>query len=198
MLTTPTVFFDDVAADVFVLVWMIIAATIVFLGLKSCWEARTRSNHNATSPHPPRDPGTGPGGWFSGGNPPRHPHDPLPPYTKYPSTSTHATGPTPGAGGWQGWRPGFWTGAAVGGLGAHLLNQRNRERAEERPTFRQYDWEERERPIWAASRRQTSSSWLGGSAGRRRTGLDDSDRGEGPSDLGRMRSSTGLGGSRVR
>ena len=56
MLTTPTVFFDDVAADVFVLVWMIIAATIVFLGLKSCWEARTRSNHNATSPRPPRDP----------------------------------------------------------------------------------------------------------------------------------------------
>ncbi len=41
--------------------------------------------------------------------------------------------------GWRNWRPGFWTGAAVGGLANHALNQ-----ARARATAPQaYDWEAR-------------------------------------------------------
>ena len=55
--------------------------------------------------------------------------------------------------------------------------------------------------------RPTLGDWLQGverrfggssSGSRRRPVFDDNDRGEGPSDLGRMRRGTGVGGSNVR
>ncbi|KAJ7756511.1 hypothetical protein DFH07DRAFT_868302 [Mycena maculata] len=82
----------------------------------------------------------------------------------------------------EGWRPGFWTGAVLGGLGTHLFNNRQNTRA--------YDWE-RERSY----RPPTTGSMFGQ---RRSSARHTEDRGEGSSNLGAMRQSTGFGGSSVR
>lgn len=96
----------------------------------------------------------------------------------------------------------FWSGLALGGLGTYFMN-RNRgggvnteyDRAQrERERRREWDWE-RER------RRPTGSN---GGLFSRRTASDSTSRfgstnhGEGTSDLGSMRRSTGYGGSNVR
>lgn len=77
----------------------------------------------------------------------------------------------------SGWNPGFWTGAALGTLGTSLFNNRGRTR----PPNQSYDWE-RTRPVPPPLRSNSNSD----------------DRGEGSSNLGHMRRSTGLGGSNVR
>jgi hypothetical protein len=97
--------------------------------------------------------------------------DPPPPYSKQTS------------GGGQGWRPGFWTGAAVGGLANHFFT---RQQARPAPAPVVYDWEDRIPGV----------SFLRG--GRAPVATNYEDRGEGSSNLGAMRRSTGLGGSNVR
>ena len=180
---------DDPVASLFMLLWIFALGLILYHLVKSCFGSRSGPNPRPT-PRPPRAPDSG---WFSSGTPHHDSNDPPPPYTKYPSSS-----PTGGADA-AGWRPGFWTGAAVGGLGAMLMN---RNRQQEREFLRSpgmYDWEA-ERMFRPARPAPASSSWFGGSSSgpRRRPVFDDNDRGEGPSDLGRMRRSTGLGGSNVR
>lgn len=96
------------------------------------------------------------------------PQAPPPPYTKNPSNASDT------------WQPGFWTGTALGAAGTYLMN-RNNERRRSPPLPRaRWDWE----------RSATSS--------RPSSEFDNTDRGEGSSNLGAMRSSTGFGGSRVR
>ena len=90
--------------------------------------------------------------------------------------------PYPKPEGNQGWRPGFWTGAALGGFANHLIN---RQRPEPRVAPVAYDWE-----------RVPGASFFGGRRTPPVARYDD--RGEGPSNLGAMRRSTGLGGSTVR
>ena len=109
------------------LLWFAALALILYSAITSCLR-RTPSN---TTPRAPRRPwwGSGPGsGWFSGFRPDTPgpgPNDPPPPYTKYPS-STPSAGPAQAGG----WRPGFWTGAALGGLGAYMFNRQQRPRDE--------------------------------------------------------------------
>ncbi|CDO78042.1 hypothetical protein BN946_scf184724.g6 [Trametes cinnabarina] len=191
---------QDPAAAFFMLLWVVVLGLIIYSMISSC----LRRTPGGTTPHTPRRPwwNHGPGsGWFSGSRPDAPdpgPNDPPPPYSKHPPSSS-----TAGAARAEGWRPGFWTGAALGGLGAYLLN---RPRPRDDPWFQPrvvpvparsvYDWEADRmfRPAPA------SSSWFGGSAAgtRRRSGWDDHDRGEGPSNLGTTRRSTGFGSSRVR
>ncbi|KAF8806995.1 DUF1183-domain-containing protein [Phlegmacium glaucopus] len=114
----------------------------------------------------------GSGYWFPGGHQDNQ-SGPPPPYSKNPQNVP----------GWQNWRPGFWTGAALGGLANHLWN-RPRTVAPARQSV--YDWE----------RVQPRASFFGGGSGYRQPA--NNDRGEGPSNLGPMRRSTGLGGSNVR
>jgi hypothetical protein len=97
------------------------------------------------------------------------PHAP-PPYTKHASNSNDA------------WQPGFWTGTAVGATGTYLMNRNNDRRRPSPPAP--------PRAAWDWERTATSSH----SSSR----VDNSDRGEGSSNLGAMRSSVGYGGSRVR
>ncbi|KAF9468041.1 hypothetical protein BDZ94DRAFT_1247033 [Collybia nuda] len=98
---------------------------------------------------------------------------PPPPYSKNPTEPTS-----------QGWRPGFWTGAVLGGAATHLF----RNRSQPRPVATPYDWETE----------QTPRSSFFSSRPRAPTQPRFDDRGEGSSNLGTMRRSTGLGGSNVR
>lgn len=136
---------------------------------------------NATN-RGPQAPNTGPRPGFSGHNdsgsgwfPGSMGDDQAPPpYSKY----QQGSGPQA-----QGWTPGFWTGAALGGLANHLWNRNPRDDRRERT---QWDWE---RP---------RGSMFGASPPTSRRRFDNDNRGEGPSNLGSMRRSTGLGGSNVR
>ncbi|KAI0270323.1 hypothetical protein BGY98DRAFT_1010348 [Russula aff. rugulosa BPL654] len=114
---------------------------------------------------------------------------PPPPYSKYPDNNV-GTGSTSQVRGDQD-RFGFWSGAALGGLGTYLMTRQRNSGSEPR----RYDWEndrfrdysrrdpdpQAPRPSAAFSSQQ---SWSNGRAG--------------PSNPGSMRRSTGFGGSTVR
>jgi len=154
---------------------------ILYKFLRPCFEGRNRVRP------PPRAPRPGPSsnqGWFPWGyDEPRRP--PPPPYSKFPPStdSANATGNQDGFG--------FWSGAALGGLGTYLLT---RQRAPE-PQARRYDWEEERyfaRPEPGPMPRTSSSSSRQQPLGR------SWESREGPSNLGPTRRSTGYGGSTVR
>ncbi len=194
---------DDPISFLFILLWIFVLGLILYSAFKSCFASRSRTNSNSRpTPRPvPRTPGSS---WFSGGGGggprPDH-HDAPPPYTKYPSSSLT------GAADAGGWRPGFWSGATLGYLGSQFMNRQNQQQQQQQqgqPFVRPqvvYDWEAPGRSSWSARRApQTSSSWFGGpgSGASRRPMFGDDDRGEGSSNLGGMRRSTGLGGTNVR
>lgn len=142
---------------------------LLFIGyglLKSCLRGNSGSDRPPPRPRPARPGGSG---WFPGGYRNDDPNIPPPPYSKTTSEASQGSG----------WRPGFWTGAALGGLGAALLNRGQTREAAQRPAS--YDWERA--PLFSRRSPVTSRS---------------DDRGEGSSNLGAMRRSTGLGGSNVR
>lgn len=159
---------DTILSSIFATMWISLLLFFLYKVLRSCLSSREST---------PRAPTTGSSfpssrGWFPGGDPDSH--APPPPYSK--------TAPGPNAGAWQ---PGFWTGAALGGMGTYLMNRNNdRQRPPPRdaPPRARWDWEQT-----AASPRPSP-----------RAGFGNMDRGEGSSNLGSMRSSTGYGGSRVR
>lgn len=106
--------------------------------------------------------------------------NPPPPYTKHDQNSSSQGG----------WRPGFWTGAMVGGLANHLWS-RNSNGERTIAQRRSYDWER--------FRARAQTPFFGGGANsRQRRGEESDDRGEGSSNLGTVRRSTGIGGSKVR
>ncbi|KAI0077313.1 DUF1183-domain-containing protein [Panus rudis PR-1116 ss-1] len=173
----------DPASSAFMLLWTALFIYLLYRFLMRCLGAASRGRPS-NGPRPPGNPYTG-GSWgWPWSNDPSPPHDPPPPYKRYDDSSN-----TRNIGG-DVWRPGFWTGAALGGLGAYLFNNRQNERN------RAYDWE-REQPFIRNRRsppfvpqRATGYGW--------RSAFSEDDRGEGSSNLGPMRSSVGLGGSNVR
>ncbi|KAF8206365.1 hypothetical protein K438DRAFT_1817060 [Mycena galopus ATCC 62051] len=165
----------DTGSLVFTVLWLAVLAIIVYSFLQSCM----RGPQNRVGGRP--DPGGRPGnsGFFPGGfNNNDDPTAPPPPYSKGAAPTANEPG----------WRPGFWTGAAMGGLGAHLFNNN---RQNQNQNSRSYDWE-RER----SNQRPPTNSGLFGQRSTARYSQED--RGEGSSNLGATRRSTGFGGSSVR
>ena len=158
------------------LLWTSLVIFVLFSFLKSCWR-QSSSSHTADRPSRPR-PSPGSGRFPGTYRPEGYPSDPPPPYSKTSSPSG-----VPG----EGWRPGFWTGAALGGLGTYLMGA-NRQDA---PRQHRYDWE-RPRGYATASMPYTSYDTQRHIYHRDETGEGSS------SGLGPMRRSTGLGGSSVR
>jgi len=153
----------DVGGLIFMIVWIGILLLIAYNIFKSC--LRRNPDSSRPPPHPSRPSGPG-SGWFPGGYRDDYTNTAPPPYSKTTPDTSQSSG----------WRPGFWTGAALGGLGAALFNNRGQtSQTAQRPAS--YDWE-RVYP--------------------RRTATTSDDRGEGSSNLGAMRRSIGLGGSNVR
>jgi hypothetical protein len=164
------------AGILFLCLFIGVLAYILYKFLLPCFE----SGRRASLPRPRPSPGSG---WFSGI------YDdyrrPPPPYSKYPDNSTGSTSQVRG----DQDRFGFWSGAALGGLGTYLLTrQRN-----PGPQPRRYDWENeryvpRRDPDHQAPRTSGAfspqQSW--------------SDSRAGSSNLGPIRRSTGFGGSTVR
>ncbi|TFK20293.1 DUF1183-domain-containing protein [Coprinopsis marcescibilis] len=173
----------DVATIIFWVLWIFVLAIILIAVLESCFRRRTPSTTASNRPGGGPEPGAGSRWWFPGGRPGYNPgYDSPPPYSKY-GNASEATGA-------QGWRPGFWSGAAMGGLANHLWNNRNnnnqRDRGQPEPAARPRPWN------WET--RFPSQPDV-----RARPVYDNSDRGEGSSNLGSMRSSTGFAsGTNVR
>ncbi|KAL9714054.1 hypothetical protein Ac2012v2_002361 [Leucoagaricus gongylophorus] len=155
---------------IFNCVWVVILLFIAYNILKSCFRRGSGSRAHGSGSGSRPGGGGGGGGWFPGDY---RRSDPPPPYAKNPSDS--------GADGWR--RPGFWTGAALGGLATQYWN--NRRQNEPRVYWNQWD----QVPL----HNQGPSMFRS----RRPARFDDNDQGEGSS-LGQMRSSTGIGGSNVR
>lgn len=175
----------DVASIMFGLVWLAVLWYILYSLLKSCLRPRSAVSNT-------RRPGSGPSrptprsGWYSSYRPDDHNNDAPPPYSKHPNNASQAAAN-------PAWRPDFWTGAALGGLGAYLFSN-NAGRRETPATTTSYDWE-RERQ---ARMPRVSPVANPGYTSQRRSFFSSDDRGEGSSNLGSMRRSTGLGGSSVR
>ncbi|KAL4066893.1 DUF1183-domain-containing protein [Scleroderma citrinum] len=173
-------FFRDMDAFgmIFMFVWLVVLALLAFSFIDSCRRRRLRPTGNTHRVNPPSYPrggaggGRGGGGDGGGGSFPFTPSSPPPPYSKDP--------PSSGSGGDAQWRPGFWTGAALGAFANHLWNRRDGQSSP-----RAYDWErERMGPFQTSQRRRSVPAFS-----------SYEDRGEGPSSLGAMRTSTGYGGS---
>lgn len=157
--------------------WVAVLLFICYSFLRSCLSTRNAPSSNTSrssnqSGGAPR-PGDGGGnGRFPGYYDDNTERDSPPPYSKTQN---------------EPWRPGFWTGAVAGGLADRFLFRNNEAGGRQR---RQWDWEQSRRP----------TSFFGG-GGTRRTwssSTNSEDRGEGSSNLGNVRRSTGFGGSNVR
>ncbi|KXN84736.1 hypothetical protein AN958_12163 [Leucoagaricus sp. SymC.cos] len=167
---------------IFTVVWVAFLLFFAYNLLKSCFRRSNGSSvrgHGGAGPRPGGGGGGG-GGWFPGDHRRDDWSNPPPPYTKNPSNN----------GANEGWRPGFWTGAALGGLATQFWN--NRRQAEPGVYWNQWN----QVPIQSGPGSQ--SMFGSGFSSRRPTHFDDDDRGEGSSNLGSMRRSTGIGGSNVR
>lgn len=161
---------------------------VVYKFLLPCFETGRRASPPRSRPPPGSGSGSG-SGWFSGSS-----HDdfrrPPPPYSKYSDNNT-GTGSTSQVRGDQD-RFGFWSGAALGGLGTYLLARQRNSGSEPR----RYDWEnDRFRDV---SRRDPDHQAPRASGAFSSPQQSWSDNRAGPSNLGSMRRSTGFGGSTVR
>ncbi|KAF9517000.1 hypothetical protein BS47DRAFT_1326933 [Hydnum rufescens UP504] len=194
---------DDLPTLIFSIVWLALLSYFLWSVLRSC----IRAHREANPPHSRRsqDGGTIPRGGGGGSYPgafssPHNDSPPPPPYTKH----TTASDPSTTAGRWT---PGFWTGLGLGGLAASLWNRNRADSAAEAlARQRQYDWE-RARLGGAGGGLFGrggifGSRWGTPPLGRSQPSPPSQTRhetsGAGPSGLGQMRSSTGLGGSHVR
>ena len=160
-----------------------VLAFILYKLLRPCFEGRNR----VLLPRTPRPGPSSNSGWFPWGHDdPRRP--PPPPYSKFSSNTDSTTGSQ--ARGDQN-RFGFWSGAALGGLGTYLLTRQR----EPEPRPRRYDWEDERyfaRPDPGPAPRAS------GPSSRQQPLSRPWESREGSSSLGSMRRSTGYGGSTVR
>jgi hypothetical protein len=180
---------DYIEADILIICLFVGALVfIVYKFILPCFETGRRAS--PLRPRPP--PGSGSGsGWFPGSFFDDFRRPPPPPYSKYPDNNTAGTGSTSQVRGDQD-RFGFWSGAAVGGLGTYLLTRQRNSGSEPR----RYDWEnDRFRDF---SRRDPDPQAPRASGGFSSSQQSWSNSGAGPSNLGSMRRSTGFGGSTVR
>ena len=184
-------------SGVFSILWVVLLVFIAYTFIRHVilsreWSSsrRPQTGNRGTGPRP-----WGPG--FGGGsNRPngrdhrRRSPSPPPPYSKDGSSSSQSQG--------QGSGPGFWTGVAAGGLGSYLYNRARQPGPQpQQPQQGTWDWE---RPGMARS-----SGWFGQTQPQSTfpsrwgsTSRFDDNRGEGSSNLGSMRTSTGFGGSHIR
>ncbi|KAM6490508.1 Protein of unknown function (DUF1183) domain containing protein [Amanita muscaria] len=180
-----TVHAEKLLSNLFTAIWAIvlfyIAYTFIYKWLTARNQRRTAASRPSSGPRPGSggggDGGGGPGFWR---RPPGGFDDPPPPYTD--NRKPDSSG--------EGWQPGFWTGAALGGLATHVFNRTTQPTAPQQPA--PYDGE-RERtinvPFLSRPLRRAAPA---------RPVHDNDDRGEGSSNLGSMRQSTAYGGSNVR
>ena len=173
-----------------------------------------RSGPRPPASRPPRSWGWGGGGGGGGPRPPPS-SGPPPPYTPKPDPSSPS-------GDAAGWRPGFWSGAALGWIANAFLGTsggRNRPPPRTHPVYAEYDVFGRPTGLgptgfgsgggggfWGGGLRGAQvrrpagmmGSWGWGGRQAQRWGNDDDDRGVGTSASGGMRRSTGFGGTSVR
>jgi len=193
---------ERLSSLLFSLAFCAIFSFILYSFLKACFTQNGgRSAPRITGPGGGggSDVGATPGGgFFSNSNDNDNP--PPPPYTSRPKPDP-STGST-------GWRPGFWTGLGLGGLGSYLFGGGGRRPS---PYDDNYYRQQQRRQAWDWERPWGFGNAFNTGPGGFRTRFPSSsegfwsnnpsrnvDRGEGSSNLGSMRSSSGLARSNVR
>ncbi|KAF9908915.1 hypothetical protein EC991_009321 [Linnemannia zychae] len=163
--------------------WISVAGLILYSFVKNCFQ-HYREDARNDDPPPPYRPsgghgsggggggGGGNGGWGSGWNNNNQ-------YKPYSSSSTAEAG---------GFRPGFWSGVGLGGLGAYMAANRNNNRPQQQ-TY--YTSPSSSSSSWGSSSYDSGSYSGGGS------GMGGSSSSAGSSSRP-MRSATGFGGTRRR
>jgi hypothetical protein len=187
---------DYMEADILFLCLFVGVIAFILYKLFPCFE----NDRRASPPRSRPPPGSG-SGWFPGrsfyGD--FRPSRPPPPYSKYPDNNsdnnnmgTGSTSPSPSQVRGDQDRFGFWSGAALGGLGTYFLTRQRNSGSEPR----RYDWEnDRFRDL---SRRDPDPQAPRASGAFSPSQQSWSNNRAGPSNLGSMRRSTGFGGSTVR
>ncbi|KAL5504358.1 hypothetical protein ACEPAH_8432 [Sanghuangporus vaninii] len=205
--------------------WLIVLLAIYFLFGSYIWRflrwLRRSTGFGPSGSRPSGSSSSGPrSNWFTWGHrgnsgrrpPPDYP-PPPPPYSEHPKSSYSNSSSAPNSSG-----PGFWSGFGLGSLGGlaagRVFGRGGGEgwtpRQPRFATTQEYDWE-RERQgrggglfgssPWSfpgTSSSFTTSRPAAGADRQPSARATNSDRGEGPSNLGRMRRSTGYGVTNVR
>jgi hypothetical protein len=189
-------------ADILSLCLLVGVAVFIVYLLLPCFSSGRSASPPRSRPPPGSGSGSGSGsGWFSGSFYDDFRRPPPPPYSKYPDNNTTGTGSTSQVRGRDQDRFGFWSGAALGGLGTYFLTRQ--QRSNSGPESRRYDWEnDRVRDF---SRRDSDyqaqaprASGAPAAFSSQQQSWSSSNNRAGPSNLGSMRRSTGYGGSTVR
>ncbi|KAF8349163.1 hypothetical protein F5887DRAFT_553632 [Amanita rubescens] len=178
---------EDLFSTLFTIIWIAVVFYIAYTFILNFFTTRNNSrqpgSQYSSRPSRPGGGGGGSGGDTYRGNFPGGYDEPPPPYTDDRQKRNESA---------EGWRPGFWSGAALGGLATHLFNRNSSQPQAQPDRAAPYDWE-RERsfqiPFVSRPLRRAAPS---------QPARNDDDRGEGSSNLGSMRRSTGYGGTNVR
>ncbi|KAK5047894.1 hypothetical protein LTR84_006082 [Exophiala bonariae] len=111
--------------------FMALFAGVLFIIIRSCYRSWRDESRRGTTPRPRGGGGGGGGGGWGGGDD-HPPTDAPPPYSARPKKATWSSAPrsTPSSSTrtqQEGWRPGFWTGAATGAGAGYMAGRAGNE-----------------------------------------------------------------------
>ncbi|KAK8041923.1 hypothetical protein PG993_006446 [Apiospora rasikravindrae] len=131
--STPELFGINAGTFIFCMIFIGVVGSMIY----NAWLNATGNNNNGTVQRRPRGSGGGGGGggWGPGGGGGGGPRfddndDPPPPYSSKRSSSSQQQQ--------QGWRPGFWTGAASGAAAGYFAGNRGNSSRQQAPPQRNY------------------------------------------------------------
>jgi hypothetical protein len=176
---------DVIVTNIFWMLFIGVALWMIYSALKNYFA------NNDQPRIPPRFPGTGGNGGGDDDPPPPPPYDYRPSDYSFRSPPGKPFSNTASGNSQQGWRPGFWSGAATGAAAGYAMGARgNQNRGQTQEG----------RSNWFGGQQQPrGNSWFGGgnagegSSGTRRSGGSDS-----PAPSSSRYESTGFGSSRRR
>ena len=173
---------ENLPSTLFAILWGLFVAFMLYTVFKSCFFGERNTSTNGSGRRPPRPPrSTFPGSFSNTDSFNQAP----PPYSDTPKNSSSDT--RSGGSFWTG--PGFWSGLGLGALAGRYFGNGPSRAMYPPPSAMPYDWECDSQP---------RTTWFSYPSQRPVRRFRDTDRGEGPSNLGSMRRSTGFGVSNVR
>ncbi|KAF8316948.1 hypothetical protein F5887DRAFT_1088947 [Amanita rubescens] len=127
---------EDLLSTLFNIIWIAVVFYIAYTFILNFFTTRNNSSQPGSQyssrPSRPGGGGGGSGGDTYRGNFPGGYDEPPPPYTDDRQKRNESA---------EGWRPGFWSGAALGGLATHLFNRNPSQPQAQPDRAAPYDWE---------------------------------------------------------
>ena len=181
-----------IPGTIFMVLFLLVAGIIVYNLVKACLDdSRQRRPGGNRLPRSPR--GGGGGGNDNDDPPPPYDYRPPPPRKSTPRTSIRTSSSSRTQRQDEGWRPGFWTGAAAGAAGGYMAGRRTAGT----------QTQQQQQPQEVERQQRGAGSWLfgggGGSAHNRGTGDEyTAPSVNSPSHSSSRYESTGFGGTTRR